>query len=407
MLPLLIFVLLTPAFAFNTANLRELITSRNLRSVDEVIPLLPSELRQSFTLQYQGAGLQDANKENPRAILFGKDGKFIITFNGDSTQRMGDDLEILEFNDHKQGFELHHISFDSGKVSYDRDLSKCVQCHTAAANSNPFPIWGRYPSWRGSFGSLDDMVFGREESPFLAFKSHMPSHPRYRHLEPAAGSPVSPYSTEKVQTITFRPNSNLGSYLARLNAKSLAAQIKLQKDFEKYLLLLSPSFYHCKLKMGPEMLSALEAKLGVAFAAKKIQRPYPQLAHSELENVSAFLGSSSIAFGQLSSGIVDPVGNISAQTALSDPYFLDVFYLFTPNYVLAELSAPFFARYPELRKDYDVISIFKKIGGNRRLNQTPRDSEILKTYDQLGMPLYLKEEKCSTFLTTLAKEFKL
>ncbi len=394
-------------YAFSTQDLKKLIREQDLRSVEDVLPFLPKELRNNFTVQHQGFGLQGATSEKPRIILFGKDGKFILTFNGSNEQNMGNDLEILEFNEKKNEFELHHVAFTPEAVKYDQNLSTCLSCHTSSADSKPFPIWGRYPSWRGSFGSLEDRIIGKEKVPFENFQRTALSHPRYQHLIFPDGSSASPYSDDRTETVTFRPNSTMGSYLARLNAKSIAKTISTRANFEKFLLLVSPSFFNCKEKMEVATLQKLNLKMESEYRALSISRKFSNRNYYDLENLSFFLGSSTYAFGQHSYGIVNTNGEIILQTNIFDPYYLDTFYLFTPNYVLSELSVPFFAKYPELKNDYDLISISSRLGKNKRLNQTPRDAAILKMMDELGQPLYLKEEKCVTFTQILAKEFSL
>ena len=60
---------------FDMNSLKEIIARNNVKSVDELLPFLPEELRSNFTLVYKSqSSLQTGTVENPRAILFGKNG---------------------------------------------------------------------------------------------------------------------------------------------------------------------------------------------------------------------------------------------------------------------------------------------------------------------------------------------
>src|SRR5579884_502312 len=72
---------------FDFVKLRDLINSKNIESIESLLASLPEEYKLFFTLVYSSKSAQGATPENPRAILFGRDGKLILTFNGSPTQR--------------------------------------------------------------------------------------------------------------------------------------------------------------------------------------------------------------------------------------------------------------------------------------------------------------------------------
>lgn len=71
----------------------------NIRSVDDLLPLLPVEYRKHYTLMYQSRSLQKASAEKPRVILFGPDAKLMMTFSGDSNDPSFNTLELIEWNE--------------------------------------------------------------------------------------------------------------------------------------------------------------------------------------------------------------------------------------------------------------------------------------------------------------------
>jgi hypothetical protein len=84
---------------FNYERLIGLIRARNIRSIDALLPLLPEELRTQFVLVYKSRSLQEGSLESPRAILYGKTGKLVITFNGDPRQKGYGSLEVMQFRE--------------------------------------------------------------------------------------------------------------------------------------------------------------------------------------------------------------------------------------------------------------------------------------------------------------------
>ena len=131
----------------------------------------PSYFRR-FTLGYESLSLHDSSFENPRAIVFGQTGKFIITFNGQQDQRAYSKLEIMEFSAEK-GHEFREVNFikePGGEEQLTEDqieyrtsnvtiskpnIAVCAQCHGTPAR----PIWQPYPFWPGFYSGIDNSLF--------------------------------------------------------------------------------------------------------------------------------------------------------------------------------------------------------------------------------------------------------
>ena len=223
------------AWGYSYARLVELIEDRGLQRIADVLPHLPADLRSSYTLAYRSRSAQEGSFEFPRAILFGRDAKFIIAFNGHPQQRGFADLEILQFNDQDREFELYRISFAAGVVYSGKNPQACAACH----GINPRPLWSSYEyaspdtrHWPGMYGSVHDAprFDPTEADAFKRFQDLARGHSRYRSLtlqEPE--SEWFPYGRGAYQH-RFRPNNRLGNLLARLNAQRIAARI-LRRDF--------------------------------------------------------------------------------------------------------------------------------------------------------------------------------
>ena len=156
---------------------RDLVQSGKVTTVAEALSFLkrkfPEHL-QFHTLMYVSQSLQQASFTEPRAIVFGPNGKFIFTFNGGPHQRGGNAIETMEFTSETGEFKFREILFkkesirrpaevESQDVEFEsKDViiskpnpSKCTACHGRLAR----PIWTSYFLWPGAFGSNDDGLF--------------------------------------------------------------------------------------------------------------------------------------------------------------------------------------------------------------------------------------------------------
>ena len=93
--------------------LAELVRSRSVATVEQALAVLPAELRANYALVFASRSLQDAAPAAPRAILYGADGRFIVTFNGDAGERGYDVLETMQFDERSNSFHFHEVSFPS------------------------------------------------------------------------------------------------------------------------------------------------------------------------------------------------------------------------------------------------------------------------------------------------------
>jgi hypothetical protein len=229
---------------FNVDALTGLIRTRNARTVEEVLALLPSELRENYALAFASRSLQDATPSAPRAILYGGDAHLIITFNGDAGKRGYDALETMQFDEHSNSFHLRELSFPSTgegvKVSEDNP-ARCAACHGRPAR----PIWDSPPSWPGIYGERYRAGLSKAESVGMtAFLARQPSDPRYRHLIGARRFGERATYVASVHALyngeTFDPpNVRLSKLLATMNVRSLVSELSNAPAFSphRYVLL--------------------------------------------------------------------------------------------------------------------------------------------------------------------------
>jgi hypothetical protein len=232
------------------AELKVLLQSEKISSIDALLQRLRQlkpDYMSRYALGFESRSLHGSSKEHPRAIIYGKTGNFIITFNGRKDQDAYEMLEVVEFNHAKNRFEFREIEFNEknqmkqpykisqidGPLDPETKTPKCLACHVARR-----PIWETYPTWPGFYGAEDDVPMGFSarmnggqtsvglhaplsvQTEWEDFVASMASKERYRHLPPLAGT------VHFGEHYKQRPNSDLTVNLRRLNAKRIGQLLK-------------------------------------------------------------------------------------------------------------------------------------------------------------------------------------
>ncbi len=231
------------------ASIQQAILDQEFRTLPDFLAWVQqsdAELMSGWTLMYRSGSLQSASYAKPRAIVFGTDGRFMMTFNADVGQRGGDRVEMIQFNAESATFEFRELVFSAGAPQLSAaNPEKCVRCHTSQLR----PIWEKYDNWPGAFGEDDDALIDFAESryapthlgsekirlhteqrqQFLAFVAGKDEHPRYRYLKVPEGtkSSVAPYSDHsRTGQFPLRPNLQLTKLIGAMNGAKVAAQLQ-------------------------------------------------------------------------------------------------------------------------------------------------------------------------------------
>jgi mono/diheme cytochrome c family protein len=245
---LCLLVAATPAAtAMSFAELERLIAERNVRSIEDLLPLLPADLRSRYVLMFRSRSLHGSSFAHPRAILFDPEARLVLSFNGDSGQAGFNDLETMQFDDGDQSFEFREIAFPvDADHSASVQISKpnpeaCLKCHGEPAR----PIWDTHPTWPGAYGERYDAgLTAVERSGLQDFLREQPTHPRYRYLlavdrfaNPETFRPSARTRYESDERLP--PNAELGAALGRLNFEAIVHRLESRPEFDstQYLLL--------------------------------------------------------------------------------------------------------------------------------------------------------------------------
>jgi len=249
------------------------------------------QLFESYTLAKNSGSLQKSSPESPRAIMFTDTAKLVVTFNADKSQRGGQSLETVDFDEktYNIGFReiifkdeidktirknfaggnlknnptaLHdnfglypdEIEFENGKIAATvANPSKCLLCHGFI---NQHYIWDSYDIWPTMFGEIDDKPTVQELADLHTFKQKgLAGHDRYQYLK-GNDNAIFPYG----QGIEFsgpfneRPNLRLGQFLTIRESKNLAKTLTS---------MLKPSEVDQLVHEIPCQLDSFQTKLAI------------------------------------------------------------------------------------------------------------------------------------------------
>lgn len=214
-------------------ELISLIESKDIRSIEALIPELPTSMRSNYVLMRKSRSLQPATDSQPRAILFSDDARLIVTLSGGTELApSAQSLEIIHYLDESKSFEMREIVFSPPNPESERAKAqistanppRCLTCHRA----DPRPNWEAYPQWEGVYGKLADLFDEEETATYL---SHLPawkSHPRYGSL-----LELEAFGYQKHR------NSSLTQRLAYLNFERVIDRILKIPQGNRYLVALA------------------------------------------------------------------------------------------------------------------------------------------------------------------------
>lgn len=214
-----------------------------------------------YTLIPQSLSLHGSSWSNPRALVYGGDGKMVVTFNGDPRQEGYEQLEVMCFHPSDSTFVFREITFPREAKSdldqltpqqkqqpfvispangYAGTTHDCRQCHQTPARPN----WDTYANWPSAYGAIDDSMFRTEfRKQFLNPGSF---DQKYTDAEIAAlqtFSRTGRYSVLQANA-TDRPNLAAGKLFGTLNGQRIVAELKrLGPKFERVKKSFAQALY--------------------------------------------------------------------------------------------------------------------------------------------------------------------
>ncbi|MGE3974278.1 MAG: hypothetical protein AB7F59_07135 [Bdellovibrionales bacterium] len=141
-----------------------------------------------YTLMYKSLSLQKPRTPaEPRVIVYGRDGKSIMTFLNHIDTRGKDALEFSCWREALSAFEFYEMDFKvTNKINpnHGKNPISCQRCHGV----DPRPNFDAYNTWTGAFGSLSRngcSSIHKETLEYAYFKEFSEKHRnagRYQYL---------------------------------------------------------------------------------------------------------------------------------------------------------------------------------------------------------------------------------
>lgn len=260
-----------------------IINRHHVRSVDQLLPLLPEEYRRYYTLMHDSQSLQAASAVSPRIIFYGGDGRLMLGVQGagNASNRGAESLEVIAFNEARNRFETHEIRFPPrgrGQAHVENNPRSCVRCHQSGGEIHPnFP---QYNNWPGAFGSLgrehvEVIVRGSEEDRrYQQFVEQSQGRGRFQWLPRLTPEQIQQQREDFARAYgiqmsdlafnpafhrifpngaTSAPNQLLNVHIEELNSLRMARTIVRHPHLDAFVPLLAALNNHCILPIMARM----------------------------------------------------------------------------------------------------------------------------------------------------------
>lgn len=274
----------TSASAVSLNSIATTLSTNNIKTVEEFLGTLPQSYLIHHTYLWDPLSKQEGSFLAPRAVVFGSDGKLILTFNGDPSQKGYYKIEVAEFDEEASETNFHEIVFDPSEkknAHLAKDMPECLSCHGEKANY----LWDKYIFWPGTYGAARDDVKAtfknvqftspgtayldlkdynvRAETAFKNFEDFLklrPKHSRYKYLEPTTelkGAPHFPYFSlsdaypwGEDHNASLEPNERLGILVNVLQLKKILRAVEQAKvsptNIKAAYILMRFAFWNLK-----------------------------------------------------------------------------------------------------------------------------------------------------------------
>jgi hypothetical protein len=439
-------------------NLTDLIQKNNIRTLEDLVPLLPTEMRSNFALKHgikrsgerghliEAKVSQSADPDLPRAILWNERNGFTVSYNGGATNQLANQrLDILSFSEKDKIFSLTAINFPLSEEQIINGHSKivvqdqsCKECH----GSMNRPILSMYPDWPAFYGSDNDelnnpnsAVQKLENTDYQNFlRSAGSQSPRYAPLfdsslvEQNYGLkiwPTYPYrqDTSEVashisRSFSFRPLLRLGIIYNRQTAKVIFHKMKQQSNYPKWGLFTLHSLLQCNWNPDFPKTKALiksEMQKDLKETPRWVMSENLQLDYYQLWKIyNLKINDVDIRYSYNHAGYA----NTNASKKIMEPGYINRYFnsyfdgtATIDELIAGELLDDLSNQYPELASKYRLRGLTEKY--QRFVDRFHYDKEIFSNFDRLGKwfpipydPVVFKPHHRETYDTEMIQEHK-
>jgi hypothetical protein len=236
-------------------------TGRPIQDAEELVSILPEELRSNFTFIQKSRsphGLPSRDGQpppvdglNPRILLFSDDGKLVIAVTSNPNDPSYHAVEAIQYDDSSSSFQMKFSRLPpEPHPEHENPEKNCTGCH----GQDPRPIFDSYPTWPGTYGESHDAVVkgSAEYENYRNFLKARKGNGPFKYLKWPEGSENSPYMSEDPFKsigkfdLKLAPNTRLGAAFTELNRKRLLRKLKGSKKYKRYRSTIAGLLLGCE-----------------------------------------------------------------------------------------------------------------------------------------------------------------
>lgn len=250
---------------FGFADVRRIVEEQSIRSVDELLPLLPEDVRSRYILLSDSKSTQEASPSAPRVLLYTEGARFVLAFNGDPDVSGFNTIETAELHPDDPTYVFREIEFHETEARVSEDNPKaCAACHRQPLR----PSWEGWPKWPEAYFGKDTTSDGSkhaedERKSFKDFVSDRGASGRYRHLVR-----LDQYTADAEKLDRGEPSNSFNQIIMGRIEDMITAEVQAHPRFQRLRSVFEAAVIGCE-KLGDLVPAAEKATFAVTF--EKIQ----------------------------------------------------------------------------------------------------------------------------------------
>jgi hypothetical protein len=244
-------------------DLFNVVDQQKFKSVDQFLSHLSRLPRyqpyfENYMFAFKSRSLQQpTSHRQPRAFLYGRSGRMVMTYLGGLDKNGRDAVEVMCFNEHSKTFRFVELDFQRQLPNFNKTKGSDAICLTCHGVKDPRPNFDPYHVWPGFYGSLARDGCSTVDKDSLEYKyvvdflSGPREQGRYKHLlpeiksedlPPGCPSDDNPYEYTVRNAVHAAPTEDYldkATLTNRLRVQRLLSESPHFKDFQYVLAALS------------------------------------------------------------------------------------------------------------------------------------------------------------------------
>ncbi len=256
--------------------LKDFIESNDIKTIDDLIEKLPSEMKSKPVFVYDSKSIQQSSFDTPRVILSSskvidtKNNSLFLAYTGNPKFRGGNTVEVMEYHGDEARFSFREIDFNFGVKYSKENPQKCLICHqsTDRTDIDPRPNWEPYSNWPGVYGKdggfFNDLKYYQRTEIMRA-----DGRKEYKEYE---NFKLKQAQNKRYKTLTFDKRNasqeSLSNSLGLRNIERIKRIIKTDKKVPEVFFEVAHFLSRCKTNPNGMSFSDLRNRLKLPFSER-------------------------------------------------------------------------------------------------------------------------------------------